>query len=189
MYCPSCGKQIPDKSAYCLHCGKPTGLSLPTPTVTEWDYDIYVYSFLFSGMRARIGKGAYSESEAKLEFWQNHQDLILEELQIWYDHRWEPVGEIGPAGIKIRTFRSMGMSGGEWLLAIILGLLTLGLYFLFGWHTYATPVEFRLKMRRPKRSEEDLQQHAEMKAMLLAKKREHEGNFAKQVRSFIESFD
>lgn len=23
MYCPTCGKQIPEKSAFCLHCGKP----------------------------------------------------------------------------------------------------------------------------------------------------------------------
>jgi zinc-ribbon domain len=27
MYCPSCGKSIPDESKFCLHCGKPTASS------------------------------------------------------------------------------------------------------------------------------------------------------------------
>ena len=27
MYCPSCGNEIPDKSIFCLHCGKPITLS------------------------------------------------------------------------------------------------------------------------------------------------------------------
>jgi hypothetical protein len=26
MYCPSCGKTIPDSSAFCMHCGRTTGL-------------------------------------------------------------------------------------------------------------------------------------------------------------------
>jgi hypothetical protein len=30
MYCPSCGKSIADGSVFCMHCGKPTGLSVPS---------------------------------------------------------------------------------------------------------------------------------------------------------------
>jgi hypothetical protein len=25
MFCPACGKELPDGSSFCLHCGKPTG--------------------------------------------------------------------------------------------------------------------------------------------------------------------
>lgn len=29
MYCPSCGKSIPDGSTFCLHCGKPISVQAP----------------------------------------------------------------------------------------------------------------------------------------------------------------
>jgi hypothetical protein len=36
MYCPSCGKSIADGSAFCMHCGKPTGFTAqPAPVPTN----------------------------------------------------------------------------------------------------------------------------------------------------------
>ena len=33
MFCPNCGKQIPDNAAFCSECGKPTNtVSAPEPT-------------------------------------------------------------------------------------------------------------------------------------------------------------
>lgn len=31
MYCPKCGKQLPDKTAVCTYCGAPTGEKGPAP--------------------------------------------------------------------------------------------------------------------------------------------------------------
>jgi zinc-ribbon domain len=50
MYCPSCGKSIPDGSAFCLYCGKPTSAQVlpvgfsdqPPRYITEvgWTRDV-----------------------------------------------------------------------------------------------------------------------------------------------------
>lgn len=31
MFCPSCGKEIPDSSSFCLHCGKPVAVQAAAP--------------------------------------------------------------------------------------------------------------------------------------------------------------
>src|SRR5258708_11635563 len=31
MFCPSCGKELPDGSSFCLHCGKPTTATAQAP--------------------------------------------------------------------------------------------------------------------------------------------------------------
>ena len=33
MFCPTCGKEIPDPSVFCLACGKPTGVVSPAQPV------------------------------------------------------------------------------------------------------------------------------------------------------------
>ena len=35
MFCPSCGKEIPDDSSYCLACGKSTGMALSAKNLTQ----------------------------------------------------------------------------------------------------------------------------------------------------------
>lgn len=118
-------------------------------TVNEWESKEFAYKFPLGGMWAHVGSGGYTEAGAKLEFWQNHQQKIRLELQKWLDDGWEPVGEIGSAGIRIRTFRSAKYSAFGWIWIALISVLLLGLPLLFIWSTYAEPVEFRLTMRRP----------------------------------------
>jgi len=154
MYCPSCGKQTPDNSAFCLHCG--TWISSPSVrSVTEWEYQDFVYKEWLPGETwvSTSGSNSYTIPGARLYFWQNRQQTILAELQKWLDQGWEPVGEVGPACIKLHQYRSVAKSFGA--AGLILGtILTGGLgIFLFplmaDW--FAEPTEFRVQMRRPKR--------------------------------------
>ena len=156
MHCPSCGKEIPDQSTFCLHCGT----SIATPEATpisqapiEWEYQEFVYKFPEGAMWAQLGESAYTEAGARLEFWQNYQQEIRLELQKWLDQGWQPVGEVGPASIQIRKYRALRYNWFGWLLFIIFTLLTVYTFGIFAYLTrpwYAEPTEFRLSMRRPK---------------------------------------
>jgi len=153
MYCPSCGKQTPDNSTFCLHCGtqiSSPGVAPALRVVTEWEHKDFVYPFKPGGLWAKIGSGAYTEAGAKVEFWQNYQQEIRLELQKWLDEGWEPVGEIGPASMKIRTYTSAKYGAFAWLFIITLSIFTVFLPLLFIWSTYAEATEFRVTMRRPK---------------------------------------
>lgn len=35
MFCPSCGKELPDDSQFCVKCGKPTSSTPSTPTASQ----------------------------------------------------------------------------------------------------------------------------------------------------------
>jgi len=105
MYCQFCGKQIADNSVYCQYCGKSLKLEGPSPLATEWVSRDFIFSFPVDATWCRIGVGAYTEAGAKLEFWQEFQQAIRVELQKWVDEGWEPISEIGPAGINITYLR------------------------------------------------------------------------------------
>lgn len=102
MYCPSCGKQIPDQSQFCSHCGKPTMIaSSPAetkvdPKSTEWEH----IHFSLDWKRGQGGKYTLSlghtEQSARQFFWGNFQGNILPQLQRVLDEGWQPVTEIGP---------------------------------------------------------------------------------------------
>ncbi|CAG0980591.1 hypothetical protein ANRL3_02106 [Anaerolineae bacterium] len=154
MFCPSCGKQISDKGAYCLHCGARILTAIDTvnvPDRTDWVYKDFVHRFPAGKTWVRIGSDAYTETEAKLEFWQNAQQEIRLEIQTWLDEDWKPVGEIGPASVCIRTYWGAKLSLFGWLVVLIITIPLFGLPLLAIWHTYAEPTEFRVTMRCPVR--------------------------------------
>lgn len=153
MYCINCGSQTPDNSKFCLHCGAKISLTEPTAEprpALDWEYKDFVYPFPPRYTWAQIGSGAYSEAGAKIEFWQDNQQEIRLELQKWLDKGWEPVGEVGPAGMKIRTFRDAKYGFFGWLFIIMLSLMMFFLPLLFIWNLYAEPTEFRVTLRAPK---------------------------------------
>ena len=102
MYCSFCGKQIAEDSVFCKYCGKPVTVAAP-PVVTEWMYRDFIFQFPPDFGWVYRGPGGNSETEARSEFWQRSQQAIRLELQKWLDDGWEPIGEIGPAGISIEV--------------------------------------------------------------------------------------
>ncbi len=119
----------------------------------NWEYKDFVDSFPPKGKAGWVGlgPGGYSVAGAKLEFWQDWQSTILPELQTWLDQGWEPISEVGPGSIQIRTYRTLRFSVGGWIIFIILVIMTFYLFLIYALLTipeYAEPVEFRVSMRR-----------------------------------------
>ena len=100
MYCSSCGKQIADDSVFCRYCGKPM-TAKAAPVAAEWVYRDFIFPFPPDFGWVSTGPGGNTETGARSEFWQRSQQAIRLELQKWLDDGWEPIGEIGPAGITI----------------------------------------------------------------------------------------
>jgi hypothetical protein len=96
MYCPSCGKTIPEESKFCLHCGKPT-TSLPQRTQPKIEYDDFVITYDYKGQWGF----AWTKLSIARDYWQNLQAEILPKIQNWLDEGWEPISEVGLSGFKI----------------------------------------------------------------------------------------
>jgi len=96
VYCPSCGKQIPDNSTFCLHCG--ARIDRPgIHSMTEWEYRDFVYTF---PERDRPSRYCVSVVYTRQDVWNEQQKFILPRLQEWLDEGWEPITEIGVAGLE-----------------------------------------------------------------------------------------
>ena len=129
MYCPSCGKSIPDGSKFCLHCGS----SLSTPTANtnapiEWEYHDYVRTW-------KPGEGGKyyivdygNENAIRLNVWNQLQSVILPDIQQLEDKGWQPVTQIGPAAFSFRYHQ------GSFLAPAV----------------YLEMAEFRVKLRKSK---------------------------------------
>ena len=66
MYCPTCGKEIPNHSKFCLHCGASvTNPSSSSNTPVEWEYKDFVRVWpKGNGGHYQIeGNGAYTEPQ------------------------------------------------------------------------------------------------------------------------------
>jgi hypothetical protein len=133
MYCPACGKSVPDGSNFCLHCGSSmTAPKATSGTPVEWEYRDYALVW-------KPGQGGQfwlalpgfgpTENTIRLENWNHHQSRILSEIQELRDHGWEPITEIGPSAFSYRHHRG-------------------GIFDPI--HGYLELTEFRVKMRRPK---------------------------------------
>ena len=150
MYCPSCGKETPDSSTFCLHCGKPIAKPVSAQVVTEWEHKDF--RLTWDGRTTGwISAEHYTEPAAKLDYWQNYQSVIMPRLQPLLDEGWQPMGEIGPACIQLRHYKSL--QGASWfgiLLGTIasFGLLLLILPFMGTWKFQM--IGFELRLRRPK---------------------------------------
>ena len=156
MYCPSCGKSIPDESKFCLHCGVSIltdkyASPLVTPSdkepkyisqegesamVGRWEYKDYVMGIppLPDKPFATIG-GSFSLTTARNEAWAQVRPVILDQLKEWQDQGWEPVATIGPDCLAIETKNKRELGGDN---------------ALFGVNTYAYLKEIRIQMRRLK---------------------------------------
>ena len=153
MYCASCGRQISSDSTFCKYCGSRNASS--TRAVVEWEYQDFVWEW--PSTQAWRLNAFYPEFQHRLERWQSKQDIIRAELQKWLDKGWQPIGEIGPASIKLHCFArtESDVTGTK----VFGWIITLGLFFVFDlftgslWetYTYCRPTEFRLQMRHPKR--------------------------------------
>lgn len=142
MICNSCNKTIPDNSTFCQHCGNRISKPSSTKRSTEWEYKDFIYEFGEKNWRQN-----YTDSEARQAFWEYHQSWILSQLQEWRDKGWQPISEVGPAGISLRKKKVYDLDFIDWIFAVV----TLGLTaFMSGKATRIFPVEFRVKMRRPK---------------------------------------
>ncbi len=95
MYCPSCGKEIPDKSTFCLQCGEPIkAKSVTTKKTTEW---VYIYYTRIWNKGIRYNLDSIHEQLVRLDIWSKVQNIILPEIQTLIDNGMESVTEIGPS--------------------------------------------------------------------------------------------
>lgn len=154
VFCPSCSKEIPEGSTFCLHCGGSVSVSKPQ-AVTEWEYKDFVSRWKPGSTWVRIsGPNSHTLPGARLSFWQGAQHVILAGLQEWIDRGWTPVGEVGPGSIVLHQYRSMkGRSVVWWAFSLFIYVCTFGVWLivdLLSMDHYVEPVEFRLQMRHPK---------------------------------------
>ena len=159
MYCPSCGRTIPDGSSFCLHCGARIAAASPgavgrRQALVEWEHKDLVVAYP-PGRRGQVyvGAGGYTHPGARLFFWQSGQADIAQKLQGWLDEGWEPIGEVGPSCLQLRPYRKWEPDFGV-IGTVIFGVMTLGLGLLASLRNetndYVEVTEFRLPMRRPR---------------------------------------
>lgn len=94
--------------------------------------------------------GGYTLHGAKMECWSQLQSQILFDLQQEFDQGWQPLGAVGPESLIFHTTLRL-----NWFSYILFSIFTMGLgllgFFLF-FDTWAIPDEFRLKLRRVKKT-------------------------------------
>ena len=95
-YCSSCGKQIPESSAFCLHCGTPIGVQASKAPPT-WEYNDFVLVYNHRGAWGY----SWSTWNIACHYWNGHQAHILTELQKHLDDGWQSISEIGPSGFEV----------------------------------------------------------------------------------------
>lgn len=148
MYCPTCGKETPENSAFCLHCGAKILSPKVAPAqsaILEWEEDDFIYSW--SHKQTYYDSGKWTEAQVRAELWMNFQAQITSQIQKMYDDGWQPIGEVSPSNINLNYFSEF--STGAWL---FMGIITGGIFLLFPFAfttKYIEPTIFRISMRRP----------------------------------------
>jgi len=133
--------------------------------VNDWDYKDFVWTYPKIELKdgARLS-ALYTEAHARLDFWQPAQQHIHLELQKWLDQGWQPIGEVGPSGIKLNVYTleekrppdigcldvlAWVVSFGIWfVIALLNGELSTKTYY---WN-HCIPLEFRVNMRHEKQA-------------------------------------
>jgi hypothetical protein len=129
----------------------------------QFEYKEFVFAFPPQSTWCRLAsgnQGGYTEAGARKEFWDSYQAKILAELRTDLDNGWEPISEVGPAGISLKTSRELppDLSFMGCMFYILLwaigGMATFGLGFIIipfmMMSYYARPVEFRVNLRKRK---------------------------------------
>lgn len=107
MFCRYCGNQIPDDSAFCMHCGKPLGVSeatLPSEPI-QWQRMTIVIEFR-RGEAGWVAQEKYTSPVAQQHFWNDWQPLIQDLNVMVAEGGWQPLGEHGPACVELESYKS-----------------------------------------------------------------------------------
>lgn len=97
MICPSCKKETPDNSRFCLNCGNSIVNDSAKPVVHNYEYEDFSYKMDVTYKEI----GTLRIKEIPDDLWREYQDKILPEIRKWMDEGWEPISEVGPAGFKM----------------------------------------------------------------------------------------
>lgn len=167
MNCPSCGKEVPAGSQFCLNCGKPLSTTAsPSMGTLQWEYKYVLFPpdttipEMYKREKppyATLGS-SYTVATALNEFWVSMERDVHEAIKDEVEQGWEPdPNGWGPSCIEYRT-RKVGTdywSGGQWVGYIIFGLVSYGLLLLvlpFTWKAdILEPVRLKVRLRRLKR--------------------------------------
>lgn len=66
----------------------------------------YLYKYPRGAIRVPVDRGEYTELGAKLVMWRKSEREVRAALRASSGDEWEPVGELGPHNISIRTYPS-----------------------------------------------------------------------------------
>jgi len=97
------------------------------------------------------GFDSYTIPGAQRSFWNSSQAAILVALQKEINQGWKPITEVGPAAIKIRTYKSMRYDFFGWIVIFLVIIASMGIALIFlpflG-NQYAEPVECRITLQQ-----------------------------------------
>jgi hypothetical protein len=143
---------ISNGSQFCNYCSRPIVTPHAAPAIqylgVQWEYADYEFHWSHGQIAINVGRSGWTVPAARLEIWQEYQRGILSELQNWLNAGWEPVGEVGPSSIEVRTYKAIHTSFFGWIWIIFWSICTWGLFLLFVRDFYAEPIVFRVQMRR-----------------------------------------
>jgi len=152
MYCPTCGKETPDQSTFCLNCG--ARIAVPTSqAVSEWEYRDYAWE-LTGKNRGWLPASEYTGPAARLEFWHWCQETVINDLEELAKEGWHPVVNDLPSGVQIRCYKGFHIETIGWIIWGIFTFFTFGLGlislpFMAGW--YYEQTGYKIQLKRPKR--------------------------------------
>jgi DNA-binding CsgD family transcriptional regulator len=148
MFCRYCGKQVPEESAFCQHCGNQLGVCQQTAASQPkaWERMTMVINFR-RGEAGWVAEEAYTAPVAQQSFWNDAQALIQEVETMAADEGWQPLGRHGPACVELEKYKS---TEGHNRLAMALGAVaTYGGSLLFARSWKFTAKSITLRWRRP----------------------------------------
>jgi hypothetical protein len=144
----SCYSHQKSTSAF-SHNGTKIASHSATPaqkTITEWEHRDFVLEW--NHKDAWYNTSHFTDARVRAEVWVNNQAYISSELQKFIDAGWQPIGQVGPSNIELRTYKEL--NGGKYILfALVSAGIGLLLPFLF-YDTFIEPTKFCVHLRRHK---------------------------------------
>ena len=161
MNCQSCGKDIPDESAFCLFCGeKITPQVEPPDSLIGWEFkELFIPNQAFSPKSKIILQNRNEPEPSDLEkLWTTYLPQISGLLQSETDQDWSiPPDYLEPdcllVEIRSRTFKDYTRP--DWIGLIVLSIFSVGIYLVFApvvntSTTVIQPLGVNIKLRRHK---------------------------------------
>ncbi|HVO41267.1 MAG TPA: hypothetical protein VMT34_01530 [Aggregatilineales bacterium] len=133
-------------------------------TATEWEYAYFTYREWtpHESWGSVYAPGGDAAPLARNFFWDNHRDNIVAEVRQWRLQGWEPLDNVDAQAIKLRPTDFITRSVDPvdvllWLMTFGIALIVQLLTGISRHYVTYTPVEFRVRMRRPKTTTAELQ--------------------------------